>query len=207
MKLLIADKFEQSGIEGLKRAGCDVVYEPDLKDDALTRGDCLERGGRAGRARHQGDGGDARRGAALADRAGRRRIQHHRCGGSVEARDLRVELSRQERDRRRGARVRADPRRSIGGCRKTSPTCAPGSGTRRSIRRRAGCTGRRWRCSGSAAIGREMVRRAAGFGMNVVIWSRRFDGQARAAHGAGRARARCGRRAAAGFDRSRRQPR
>ena len=36
MKLLIADKFEQSGIDGLKRAGCDVAYEPDLKEDALT---------------------------------------------------------------------------------------------------------------------------------------------------------------------------
>src|SRR5438034_8629434 len=31
MKVLIADKFEQSGIEGLKGAGCDVVYQPDLK--------------------------------------------------------------------------------------------------------------------------------------------------------------------------------
>ena len=36
MKVLIADKFEQSGIEGLKGAGCDVVYQPDLKDDSLT---------------------------------------------------------------------------------------------------------------------------------------------------------------------------
>ena len=36
MKVLIADKFEQSGIDGLKAAGCDVVYEPDLKDEALT---------------------------------------------------------------------------------------------------------------------------------------------------------------------------
>ena len=37
MKVLIADKFEQSGIDGLKAAGCDVVYQPDLKDDALTQ--------------------------------------------------------------------------------------------------------------------------------------------------------------------------
>ena len=36
MKVLIADKFEQSGIDGLKAAGCDVLYEPDLKDDALV---------------------------------------------------------------------------------------------------------------------------------------------------------------------------
>jgi D-3-phosphoglycerate dehydrogenase len=37
MKVLVADKFEKSGIDGLKAAGCDVVYEPDLKDDALTQ--------------------------------------------------------------------------------------------------------------------------------------------------------------------------
>ena len=36
MKVLIADKFEKSGLDGLKAAGCDVVYQPDLKDDALT---------------------------------------------------------------------------------------------------------------------------------------------------------------------------
>jgi phosphoglycerate dehydrogenase-like enzyme len=35
MKVLVADKFEQSGIDGLKSAGCEVVYEPDLKDDRL----------------------------------------------------------------------------------------------------------------------------------------------------------------------------
>src|SRR6185436_16107272 len=37
MKVLIADAFETSGIEGLKAAGCEVVYEPDLKEDALTQ--------------------------------------------------------------------------------------------------------------------------------------------------------------------------
>ena len=37
MKVLIADKFEKTGIDGLKAAGCDVIYEPDLKDDTLTK--------------------------------------------------------------------------------------------------------------------------------------------------------------------------
>jgi D-3-phosphoglycerate dehydrogenase len=37
MKVLIADKFEQSGVEGLKAAGCDVLYEPDLKDETLRQ--------------------------------------------------------------------------------------------------------------------------------------------------------------------------
>src|SRR5215212_7935124 len=36
MRVLVADKFEQSGIDGLKGAGCDVIYQPDLKDDALA---------------------------------------------------------------------------------------------------------------------------------------------------------------------------
>src|SRR5215510_4005886 len=36
MKVLIADKFEESGINGLKEFGCEVVYNPDLKDALLT---------------------------------------------------------------------------------------------------------------------------------------------------------------------------
>jgi D-3-phosphoglycerate dehydrogenase len=36
MKVLVADKFEQSGQEGLRAAGCEVTYQPDLKDDALV---------------------------------------------------------------------------------------------------------------------------------------------------------------------------
>ena len=35
MKVLIADPFEPSGLEGLKAAGCEVVYDPDAKDDRL----------------------------------------------------------------------------------------------------------------------------------------------------------------------------
>ncbi|MEP7337570.1 MAG: 3-phosphoglycerate dehydrogenase family protein [Acidobacteriota bacterium] len=37
MKILIADKFEQSGIDGLKAIGCEVISNPDLKDDALAQ--------------------------------------------------------------------------------------------------------------------------------------------------------------------------
>jgi D-3-phosphoglycerate dehydrogenase / 2-oxoglutarate reductase len=36
MHVLIADKFEQSGVDGLKSAGCDVSYQAGLKDDALA---------------------------------------------------------------------------------------------------------------------------------------------------------------------------
>jgi D-3-phosphoglycerate dehydrogenase len=37
MKVLIADKFEQSGIDGLTEAGFEVAYEPDAKDDSLVQ--------------------------------------------------------------------------------------------------------------------------------------------------------------------------
>lgn len=36
MKVLIADKFEESGRRGLEEAGCTVVYQPDAKDAALA---------------------------------------------------------------------------------------------------------------------------------------------------------------------------
>jgi D-3-phosphoglycerate dehydrogenase len=35
MKVLIADKFEKVGIDGLKELGCTVISEPDIKADAL----------------------------------------------------------------------------------------------------------------------------------------------------------------------------
>lgn len=37
MKILIADKFEESGRIGMRRAGCEVSFQPDLKDDALVQ--------------------------------------------------------------------------------------------------------------------------------------------------------------------------
>lgn len=36
MRVLIADKFEQSGRDGLQAIGCEVSFQPDLKDDALV---------------------------------------------------------------------------------------------------------------------------------------------------------------------------
>ena len=36
LKVLVADKFEKSGLAGLRELGCDVAYEPDLKEDPLT---------------------------------------------------------------------------------------------------------------------------------------------------------------------------
>ena len=36
MRVLVADKFEQSGIDGLRDAGCEVTHEPALVDQALV---------------------------------------------------------------------------------------------------------------------------------------------------------------------------
>ena len=36
MKILIADKFEESGRVGLRRVGCEIAFQPDLKDEALV---------------------------------------------------------------------------------------------------------------------------------------------------------------------------
>lgn len=36
MKVLVADKFEQSGLDGLSAIGAEVLFEPDLKDAALA---------------------------------------------------------------------------------------------------------------------------------------------------------------------------
>jgi len=36
MKVLVADPFETSGIEGLRAAGCEVIHDPVLKDETLV---------------------------------------------------------------------------------------------------------------------------------------------------------------------------
>ena len=37
MKLLIADKFPETGLEELRQIGCEIVYDAELKDDALAQ--------------------------------------------------------------------------------------------------------------------------------------------------------------------------
>lgn len=37
MKVLVADKFEKSGLDGLKDLGVELIYEPDLKDETLQQ--------------------------------------------------------------------------------------------------------------------------------------------------------------------------
>ena len=118
MKVLIADKFEKVGIDGLKELGCTVVSQPDVTAEALpatvkevdphilivrskkVNADDAQGG-------HRAHAGDPRR----------RRDRHHRRGDRLEPRDLRLQLPGQELDRggRAGdgadARLRpADPR-------------------------------------------------------------------------------------------------
>jgi len=178
MRVLIADKFEQSGIDGLKAAGCDVVYEPDLKDDSLTQAIAssgaevlVVRGTRV--ATPMLDAGRlsliVRAGAGYntIDVAGAstRGIYVSNCPGKNAiavaelAFGLMLALDRRIPDN--VAELRA------------------GTWNKKEFSKAPGLFGRTLALLGVGAIGQEMIRRAAGFGMNVVIWSRRFNGQNR----------------------------
>ncbi|MGH9764125.1 MAG: NAD(P)-dependent oxidoreductase, partial [Blastocatellia bacterium] len=37
MKILIADKFPDDGRNTLRESGCEIIYDPDLKDDSLVK--------------------------------------------------------------------------------------------------------------------------------------------------------------------------
>ena len=206
MKVLIADKFEQSGIDGLQRGRLRGRLRAGPERRRADRRDPVERGGRAGRARHEVTRRDARLRPARAGRSRRRRLQHHRRGRGVEARHLRVELSGQERDCRRGARVRADPRRSIGGMPDNVADLRAGIWNKKEYSKARGLYGRTLGLLGVGSIGREMIRRARRLRHERRDLEPALRRAGATADGAGRARARGGRRAAAGVDRSRRQP-
>jgi D-3-phosphoglycerate dehydrogenase len=175
MKVLIADKFETSGIEGLKAAGCDVVYEPDLKDDGLTQAiastaaDVLVVRGtrvtapmldagrlslivRAGAGYNTIDvAGASTRGIYVSNCPGKNAI-------AVAELAFALILAVDRRIPDNVAELRA------------------GTWNKKQFSKAQGLFGRTLALLGVGAIGQEMIRRAAGFGMNVVIWSRRFDG-------------------------------
>ena len=176
MKVLIADKFEQSGIDGLKAAGCDVLYEPDLKDEALTAAiassgaDVLVVRGTKVTAPML----DAGR-LALVVRAGagyntidvaaasRRGIYVSNCPGknaiAVAELAFALILSLDRRVPDNVAELRA------------------GRWNKKEYSKAQGLFGKTIGLLGVGSIGREVIRRAAGFGMPVVVWSRRFDGR------------------------------
>ena len=178
MKVLVADKFEKSGIEGLKAAGCDVIYEPDLKDDSLTQAiassgaDVLVVRGtkvttpmldagrlslivRAGAGYNTIDvAGASKRGIYVSNCPGKNAI-------AVAELAFGLLLSIDRRIPDNVAEIRG------------------GTWNKKEYSKAQGLYGRTLVLIGVGSIGQEMIRRAAGFGMNVVIWSRRFDGQDR----------------------------
>jgi D-3-phosphoglycerate dehydrogenase len=175
MKVLIADTFERSGIEGLKAAGCDVVYEPELKDETLraaigstgadvlvvrgTRvtGPMLDSGRlslivRAGAGYNTIDvAGASTRGIYVSNCPGKNAIAVAELAFA-----LILALDRRVPDN--VAELRA------------------GKWNKKEFSKAAGLYGRTLGLLGAGNIGQEMIRRAAGFGMNVVLWSRRYDG-------------------------------
>ena len=173
MKVLIADKFEQSGLDGLKAAGCDVVYQPDLKDDALTaairdtgasvlvvRGTTvtaamLEAGAlalvvRAGAGYNTIDVATAsKRGIYVSNCPGKNAIAVAELAFA-----LILALDRRVPDN--VAELRA------------------GRWNKKEFSKARGLYGRTIGLLGYGSIGQEVARRAVAFGMPVVVWSRRF---------------------------------
>jgi D-3-phosphoglycerate dehydrogenase len=176
MKVLIADMFETSGIEGLKAAGCDVVFQPDLKDDALT--DAIRSSGadvlvvrstpvtapmldagrlslivRAGAGYNTIDvAGASKRGIYVSNCPGKNAIAVAELAFAHM-----LALDRRVPDNVADLRV--------------------GKWNKKEYSKARGLYGRTLGLLGVGSIGQEMIRRAAGFGLDVVIWSRRYDGQ------------------------------
>ncbi|HEV3485655.1 MAG TPA: 3-phosphoglycerate dehydrogenase family protein [Vicinamibacterales bacterium] len=178
MKILVADKFEQSGIDGLKAAGCDVLYSPDLKDEALAQAissseaDVLVVRGtkvtapmldagrlslivRAGAGYNTIDvAGASKRGIYVSNCPGKNAIAVAELAFA-----LILALDRRVPDN--VAELRA------------------GKWNKKEYSNGRGLYGRTLGLLGIGNIGQAMIVRAAGFGMDVVVWSRRFDGQSR----------------------------
>lgn len=171
MKILIADKFEESGINGLKEIGCEVVYNPDLKDDSLveairdSQADIL-----VVRSTRVTEAALASGRLSLVVRAGAgyntidvkaassRGIYVSNCPGknSIAVAELAFALIL-ALDRRLPDNV-ADLR--------------AGKWNKKEYGKARGLYGRTLGLIGLGQIGREMIARAKAFGMNVVGWSR-----------------------------------
>jgi D-3-phosphoglycerate dehydrogenase len=171
MRVLIADKFEQSGIDGLKTIGCEVISNPDLKDDALaaairdTGADVLvvrstkvnEAALDAGKLRLV-----VRAGAGFntidVKAASARGIYVSNCPGknSVAVAELAfgLILALDRRIADNVAELRA------------------GKWNKKEFGKAAGLKGRTLGLIGLGQIGREMITRAQAFGINVIGWSR-----------------------------------
>jgi D-3-phosphoglycerate dehydrogenase len=173
MRVLIADKFEQSGLDGLKAAGCDVVYQPDLKDDALasaikeTAADVLVVRSTSVNAAMLEAGALSlvvRAGAGYntidVATASRRGIYVSNCPGknSIAVAELAMALIL--------ALDRRVPDNVI--------ELRAGKWNKKEYSKARGLFGRTIGLLGYGNIGQETARRAHAFGLRVVVWSRRF---------------------------------
>ena len=171
MKVLIADKFEESGIDGLKEIGCEVVYSPDLKDDSLVEAI------RASQADILVVRSTRVTGAALA--AGRLSLVV-RAGAGYNTIDVKAASSR-------GIYVSNCPgKNSIAVAelafalilaldRRLPDNVADlraGKWNKKEYGKARGLYGRTLGLIGLGQIGREMIVRAKAFGMDVIGWSR-----------------------------------
>jgi D-3-phosphoglycerate dehydrogenase len=171
MHVLIADKFEQSGRDALAAIGCEVSFQPDLKDEALVeaignlRPDVLVvRGTKVTEAML--DAGAlklvVRAGAGYntidVTAASRRGIYVSNCPGknSIAVAELAFALIL-ALDRRIADNVISLRR---------------GEWNKKEFSKAKGLYGRTLGLIGTGQIGQEMIPRAAAFGMKVVAWSR-----------------------------------
>jgi D-3-phosphoglycerate dehydrogenase len=186
MKVLVADKFEKSGLEGLKAAGCEVVYEPDAKEQALV--DSIQksaaeilvvRGTQVTRPMLQTDHLSlvVRAGAGYntidVETASERGISVANCPGknSIAVAELAFGL------------ILALDRRIVEGAR----DLGNGVWNKKEYSKAKGLFGRRLGLIGVGGIGKEMILRAKAFGMPVVAWSRSLTPEKAAALGVERA--------------------
>ena len=177
MRVLIADKFEKSGIDGLNALGCEVLFEPDLKDQALA--DAVARTAAevlivrstkvAAPAMAPTLKLIVRAGAGVntidVAAATERKVIVANCPGKNSAAVAELAFGLMlSLDRRIPDNV-ADLRQ--------------GKWNKKEYSNARGLAGRTLGLIGAGNIACEMIRRAAGFAMDVVMWSRRYDGQDR----------------------------
>ncbi|HEY3025511.1 MAG TPA: 3-phosphoglycerate dehydrogenase family protein [Pyrinomonadaceae bacterium] len=182
MLVLIADKFEQSGRDGLQGLGCEVSYQPDLKDDALVgairkeKPDVLVvRGTKVTEAMLEAGGLKlvVRAGAGYNTidvvAASRRGIYVSNCPGknSIAVAELAFALIL-ALDRRIADNV---------------ITLRRGEWNKKEFSKARGLFGRTLGLIGVGKIGQEMIPRARAFGMPVVAWSRSLTAERATAFG------------------------
>ena len=182
MRVLVADKFEQSGRDGLTNLGCDVAYQPDLKDEALVEAIRTEapdvlvvRGTKV--TESMLDAGPiklvVRAGAGYntidVAAASKRGIYVSNCPGknSIAVAELAFALIL-ALDRRVADNVVA---------------LRQGQWNKKEFSKARGLFGRTLGLIGLGQIGLEMIPRARAFGMPVVAWSRRLTVERAAALG------------------------